>query len=70
MMKAKVLTLAEVSKYLRVSRVTIYRMIRRKDIPAFRLAGSWRFNIEDLERWIEAESLGAQERDREKPYDG
>jgi excisionase family DNA binding protein len=57
MTTAKVLTLTEVSNYLRVSRVTIYRMIRRKDIPAFRLAGSWRFNVEDLERWIQRESL-------------
>lgn len=68
MTKTKVLTLAEVSRYLRVSRVTIYRMIRRKDIPAFRLAGSWRFNIEDLERWIDRESLASQDRETQKPF--
>ena len=47
-MKSRLLTLTEVSIYLRVSRVTVYRMLRRKYIPAFRIAGKWRFNIEDL----------------------
>ena len=55
-MKSRLLTLPEVSVYLRVSRVTVYRMLRRKDIPAFRIAGKWRFNIEDLGHWIENES--------------
>jgi excisionase family DNA binding protein len=54
-MKSRLLTLPEVSMYLRVSRVTVYRMLRRKDIPAFRIAGKWRFNIEDLGHWIEKE---------------
>jgi excisionase family DNA binding protein len=52
----KVLTIPEVSAYLRVSRQTIYRMLRRGDIPAFRIGGDWRFNIEDLGHWIEKES--------------
>jgi excisionase family DNA binding protein len=55
-MKRKVLTIPEVSQYLRVSRQTIYRMLRRGNIPAFRIGGDWRFNIEDLGHWIEKES--------------
>src|ERR1700732_3816756 len=55
-MQSKVLTIPEVSMYLRVSRVIVYRLLRRKDIPAFRIAGKWRFNIEDLGHWIEKES--------------
>ena len=52
-LKRKVLTIPEVSEYLRVSRQTIYRMLKRGDIPAFRIGGDWRFNIEDLGHWIE-----------------
>jgi excisionase family DNA binding protein len=59
----KVLTIPEVSEYLRVSRKTIYRMLHRRDIPAFRLGGDWRINIEDLERWIKRESQ-AEEAER------
>ena len=65
--KAKVLTLKEVSDYLRVSRVTIYRMLRRGEIPAFRVAGNWRFNIEDLGHWIERESRAGEPKDSRKP---
>jgi excisionase family DNA binding protein len=52
----EVLTLREVSEYLRVSRVTIYRLIKRKDLPAFCVGRSWRFKIEDLNNWIETGS--------------
>jgi excisionase family DNA binding protein len=52
----KVLTLSEVSDYLNVSPVTIYRLLKRKRIPAFRVAGNWRFNIEDLALWMESQS--------------
>jgi excisionase family DNA binding protein len=50
---SRVMTVPEVSEFLNVSPVTIYRLLRRRQIPAFRLAGNWRFNIEDLELWME-----------------
>lgn len=65
--KAKVLTLKEVSDYLRVNRVTIYRMLKRGEIPAFRVAGNWRFNIEDLGHWIERESRAGEPKGSRKP---
>ena len=60
--KRKVLTIPEVSEYLRVSRQTVYRMLKRGDIPAFRIGGDWRFNIEDLGHWIEDESQARESR--------
>lgn len=59
----KVLTLLEVSKYLNVSSATIYRLLRQKEIPAFRLAGNWRFNIEDLKLWMDNKSQKTESRD-------
>ena len=57
----RMLTVKEVSDYLNVGRATIYRLIKRKQFPAFRLtggvAGDWRINIEDLERWLRKKSL-------------
>ena len=46
-----VLTVAEVSHYLRVHTTTIYRLARKGDLPAFRLGDTWRFNIEDVDTW-------------------
>jgi len=49
--QTKVLTVREVSEYLRVHPSTIYRMLRRRRLPAFRVGCYWRFNIEEIERW-------------------
>ena len=65
----EVLTLREVSEYLRVSRVTIYRLIKRKDLPAFCVGRSWRFKIEDLHNWIETGSPQEELKVARKPKD-
>jgi len=56
-MASTILTVPEVCEYLHVSQATIYRLLRRKNLPAFRIGKNWRFNVGDLERWIEQESL-------------
>jgi excisionase family DNA binding protein len=55
-MPSAILTIPEVCEYLHVSPATVYRMLRRKNIPAFRIGKSWRFNLGELELWIEHES--------------
>src|SRR5438477_3184410 len=50
--KAKsVMTVAEVAEYLRVHRTTIYRLLWKKKIPAFRVGSDWRFNRDSIEAW-------------------
>ncbi len=66
-MPQTILTVPEVCSYLQVSQVTVYRLLRRRDIPAFRIGKNWRFNLQDLERWIEKESMPAEFRSRSKP---
>ncbi len=48
---SKLMTVREVCAYLRVSRATIYRLLKQNRIPAFRLGSDWRFNIEQIDRW-------------------
>ncbi len=50
-LKGSVLTVQEVSSYLRVHPSTIYRMLKRNQIPAFRVGSDWRFTIEALDQW-------------------
>ena len=47
----KVMTVREVSAYLRVHPSTIYRLLRRHQIPAFHMGSDWRFNIEAIDSW-------------------
>jgi excisionase family DNA binding protein len=47
----KVMTVAEVAEYLHVHPSTIYRLLRKKEIPAFRVGSDWRFNRESIDAW-------------------
>jgi excisionase family DNA binding protein len=57
---AKVLTVREVSEYLRVHPSTIYRLLRQRQLPAFRVGSDWRFNVEAIDRWRSRMEAGAQ----------
>jgi excisionase family DNA binding protein len=50
-MESKVLTVQEVSNYLRVHPSTIYRMLKKNLLPAFRVGSDWRFTIEAIDKW-------------------
>lgn len=46
------MTLEEVAEFLRVHASTIYRLLKKGSIPAFKLGGEWRFNKESIEQWV------------------
>src|SRR2546430_11809665 len=48
---AKVLTVSELSEYLRVHRSTLYRLLRKGQLPGFKIGSDWRFNVEAIDRW-------------------
>ena len=53
MEKAKaVLTIGEVAEMLRVHPTTVYRLLKRGDIPGFKIGGNWRVSVNALDRWI------------------
>lgn len=60
-MQPKVLTVREVSDYLRVHPSTIYRLLRQRQLPAFRVGSDWRFNVEAIDRWRAQMEQGGQE---------
>jgi excisionase family DNA binding protein len=47
----RLLTVREVANYLHVSRSTIHRLLKRNEIPAFRVGANWRFNVEEIDGW-------------------
>lgn len=49
------MTVHDVAAYLNVDDKTIYRLAQRGDLPGFKVAGAWRFQSVDLDRWIEAQ---------------
>jgi excisionase family DNA binding protein len=51
-----IMTIGEVADYLKVTERTIYRLAGAKQIPAFKVGGSWRFSKADIDRWIREQS--------------
>lgn len=46
---------SEAADYLKINVQTVRRLARDREIPAFRVGGSWRFRRSWLERWAEAQ---------------
>ena len=49
----ELLTLEELAKYLKISKHTLYKMLEKGEIPAFKIANQWRFKKSDIDKWIE-----------------
>jgi excisionase family DNA binding protein len=47
----RVLTVSDLSNYLRVHPSTIYRLLRERELPAFKVGHDWRFNIDTINEW-------------------
>jgi excisionase family DNA binding protein len=56
--KSELMTAEETCHYLKITPRTLYRYLRSRQIPAFKLGKEWRFVRSDLEQWI---------RDRTRP---
>ena len=50
--RAKYLTVAEVAGLLRVSNMTVYRLIEANDLPAGRVGKSFRIREDDLDKYL------------------
>jgi excisionase family DNA binding protein len=48
----KVLTVGEVAVFLQIHPSTVYRLLKNRRIPAFRMGSDWRFNQESIEQWV------------------
>jgi len=50
-MTHKILTLRQVAEYLKVHKNTVYRLVNRKELPAFKVWHDWRFDLESIDLW-------------------
>jgi excisionase family DNA binding protein len=67
---SRILTVREVSAYLRVHPATIYRLLRLKQIPGFLVGSEWRFAIDEIDHWrLEGNQAAVSARSEPKPLD-
>ena len=48
-----VLTVDELSDYLKIPKSTIYKLVREGKIPAQKIGRHWRFRKEAIDHWLE-----------------
>lgn len=48
----KLMTVKELASYLSCHTSTIYRLIRERKIPCFKLGSDWRFSQQAINNWI------------------
>jgi len=44
-----IMTINEVAAFLKLSKITIYKLIKKGELPAFRVGNSWRFHRDKIE---------------------
>lgn len=48
-----VLTIEELSAYLKIPRSTLYKLAREGKIPSQKIGRHWRFRKETIDRWLD-----------------
>ena len=54
------MTVRELSEYLKLDRMTIYKMLKERTVPASRIGHQWRFFRADIDEWIHSLRAGTK----------
>ncbi len=55
-----VLTIEELAIYLKISKSTLYKLVREGKIPAQKVGRHWRFRRQAIDRWLEETRTSAE----------
>ncbi len=58
-----VLTIKELSIYLKVPKSTLYKLVREGKVPCQKIGRHWRFHRDAIDAWLKAH-VGLNEHDR------
>ena len=56
----ELMTLEEVARYLRVTEMTVYRLLARGVLPATKIGHLWRFDRAAIDEWLQGRAVGAR----------
>lgn len=48
-----ILTIEELARYLKISKSTLYKLVREGKIPSQKVGRHWRFRKTAIDRWLE-----------------
>lgn len=64
------LTVDEVAERLGISRATVYRLLERGDVRAYKIGKSLRFKEDELEAFVDAHRVSPKKQAGQKPAKG
>ncbi len=53
----EILTTKQLAEYLQMDEATVYRLARKRKIPAIKILGQWRFKKDVIDNWLVEGSL-------------
>jgi len=60
---SQIMTVEEVAEFLKLSKITVYKLVKKGQVPGFRVGNSWRFRKEDIVEIISRQkSAGSENR--------
>ena len=51
-MQSDIMTIKELSEYLKLKEKTAYKLVADGKIPGFKAGGAWRFRKTEIDKWI------------------
>lgn len=57
---SKMMTVQEVADYLRISRFSVYNMVKKGELPAMKVLNKFRFNLENIEQYLKKHKINAK----------
>lgn len=58
---SQIMTVEEVAEFLKLSKITIYKLVKKGQLPGFRVGNSWRFRKDKILEIISKQSAGLDE---------
>ncbi len=56
-----ILTIKELSTYLKLAEKTTYRLAAERKLPGFKIGGSWRFRKTEIDAWIKEQEVKSKD---------
>ena len=58
-MRSNMMTVQEVAAYLRISRFSVYNLVKRGELPAMTVLNKFRFSPKNVEQYLNKKTLNA-----------
>ena len=61
-----VMTIEDLSDYLKISKSTLYKLVREGKVPSQKIGRHWRFHKDAIERWLKNDDSRSRSKNQRK----